>query len=338
MSIEFQVLGEAGRDNAVYARVNSGQAIHRLLFDCGEGCVGELPVAEAQAIDHLCFSHLHMDHVGGFDSLFRQTFFRERPVHTWGPPETQRILGHRLQGFLWNLNAGGVGQWEVNDIGRDGVARLRYREDEAFAVAHPAPLADEDRLTAPLIIAAPEYTVEALEMDHLTPSLAYVLRERPRLNVDAERMAALGLRPGPWLQQVKSAQPDEPPTIQIGETTHELAALRAALLVATPGDSLAYCTDFLLDEAAMQRLAPALAGCQPLVCESQYASADAELAARHHHMTSAQAAELARRAGVGQLLLFHLADRYRHDAWRTLLAEAQAVFPNTRFPARWGLK
>jgi len=338
MSIEFQILGEAGRDNAVYARVNTGQAIHRLLFDCGEGCVGELSVAEAQAIDHLFFSHLHMDHVGGFDTLFRQTFFRERPLQAWGPPETRRILGHRLEGYLWNLYDGGVGVWEVNDIAPEGIARSRYREDEAFAIAHPAPLADDERLPPPLIIATPEYTVEALAMDHLTPSMAYVLRERPRLNVDTERMAALGLRPGPWLKLVKEAQPDEPPTILIGETPHELAALRAALLVATPGDSLAYCTDFLLDEAAMQRLAPALAGCQTLVCESQYASADAELAARHHHMTSAQAAELARRAGVGQLLLFHLSDRYRHDAWRTLLAEAQAVFPNTQFPARWALE
>lgn len=338
MSIEFQVLGGAGRDNAVFARVNTGQAIHRLLFDCGEGCVGELPVAEAQAIDHLLFSHLHMDHVGGFDTLFRQTFFRERAVQAWGPPETRRILGHRVQGFMWNLYDGGVGVWEANDILPGGIARSRFREDEAFAIAHPAPLAEGERLPPPLAIATPTYTVEALTMDHLTPSLAYILRERPRLNVAPDRMAALGLRPGPWLKQLKDAQPDEPPTLQIGETTHELAELRAALLVATPGDSLAYCTDFLLDEAAMQRLAPALAGCQTLVCESQYARADADLAARNHHMTSAQAAELARRAGVGQLLLFHLSDRYRHDAWRTLLAEAQAIFPNTHLPARWGLE
>src|SRR5579883_1812763 len=136
MSIEFQVLGAAGRDNAVYARVNTGQTIHRLLFDCGEGCVGELAVSEAQAIDHLLFSHLHMDHVAGFDSLFRQTFFRERPMRVWGPPETRRIIGHRFEGFLWNLYDGGVGVWEVNDIGQDGIARSRYREDEAFAIAH----------------------------------------------------------------------------------------------------------------------------------------------------------------------------------------------------------
>ncbi len=337
MSIEFEVLGTAGGDNAVYARVNTGQAIHRLLFDCGEGCVGALPVAEAQATDHLLFSHLHMDHIGGYDSFFRLTYNRERPMLIWGPPETRRILGHRFQGFLWNLVAGQPGVWVVHDILTTGVERSRFLASEAFAVAHPAPLAAGEQPTHPFIITAPDYTVAALAMDHLTPSMAYILRERPRWNVDSARLATLGLPPGPWLKVVKDAQPDEQPTLTIGGVPHDLAALRSALLVGAPGDSLAYCTDFLLNEAAMQRLAPALADCQTLICESQYASADYELATRNHHMTSAQAAELARRAGVGQLLLFHLADRYRHDHWRTLLAEAQAIFPNTHFPPQWPL-
>jgi ribonuclease Z len=46
---------------------------------------------------------------------------------------------------------------------------------------------------------------------------------------------------------------------------------------------------------------------------------------------------LAARAGVGQLVLFHLSDRYRPEGWRALLAEAQAVFSATRFPAHWSL-
>jgi ribonuclease Z len=38
---------------------------------------------------------------------------------------------------------------------------------------------------------------------------------------------------------------------------------------------------------------------------------DAELARRNFHMTATQAASLAKRAGVGRLVLFHLSDRYR---------------------------
>lgn len=105
MSISFRILGKAGRDNALFVQVDSGQAVERLLFDCGDGCVSELPFADIQAIDHLFFSHLHMDHVGGFDSFFRCTFNREtKPNRIWGPPDTARILQHRFQGFLWNLH------------------------------------------------------------------------------------------------------------------------------------------------------------------------------------------------------------------------------------------
>jgi ribonuclease Z len=76
MSLSFQVLGDAGRDNALLVSVDSGQAVSRLLFDCGDGCLWHLPFGDVQTIDHLCFSHQHMDHVGGFDTFFRCTFNR----------------------------------------------------------------------------------------------------------------------------------------------------------------------------------------------------------------------------------------------------------------------
>lgn len=71
MGIHHQVLGEPGRDNALLARVGTGQATHRLLFDCGEGCLSALSAAEVRAIDALFFSHLHIDHVAGFDGFLR---------------------------------------------------------------------------------------------------------------------------------------------------------------------------------------------------------------------------------------------------------------------------
>ena len=104
MSISWRVLGNAGSDNAAYARIETGQAVHRLLFDCGAGCPSALEPGEVRAIDRLIFSHLHMDHIGGFDTFFRANYNRPtKPVEVWGPPETIRILHHRFRGFLWNL-------------------------------------------------------------------------------------------------------------------------------------------------------------------------------------------------------------------------------------------
>ena len=51
------------------------------------------------------------------------------------------------------------------------------------------------------------------------------------------------------------------------------------------------------------------------------------LARSYHHSTAAQAAMVARDAGVGQLMLGHYSARY--DDEMPLLNEARAIFPNT---------
>jgi len=56
------------------------------------------------------------------------------------------------------------------------------------------------------------------------------------------------------------------------------------------------------------------------------------MAERANHSTSTMAAEVARQAGVRTLLLTHFSARYESEAgsqMATLLAEAQAIFPNT---------
>jgi ribonuclease Z len=335
MGILYQVLGAPGHDNALFVWVTSGQTIHRLLFDCGEGCVAKVPYSDVLAVDHVLFSHLHMDHVGGFDSLFRSIFNRTGKANVvWGPPATSRIMHCRFQGFLWNLHADQPGQWYVNDIHPDHIDRFRYAVSEAFALEHPAG-------TQPFngsLIDQVNFTVEALHMEHLSPSMAYIIREKPRFNVDRARLAALGLSPGPWLERVKVRRAGEDPTLTIDGATYDLALLRESLLVEKPGESLAYLTDFVLDQAAQERLVPLLSGCKTVICESQYRQIDAAFAERHHHMTAVQAAELAQRADVGRLILFHISERYRRDEWLSLLEEAQAIFPNTTFPDHWQLR
>ncbi len=46
MSIRFRILGAAGKDNALLVQVDSGQAVETLLFDCGEGCLFEMGLAD----------------------------------------------------------------------------------------------------------------------------------------------------------------------------------------------------------------------------------------------------------------------------------------------------
>lgn len=331
MSITFEILGTPGRDNALIVRVDSGHSLSRLLFDCGDGCLNSVAYAEILTIDHLFLSHLHMDHVGGFDYFFRCLFNREsKPNHIWGPAGTSDILQHRFQGFLWNLHATMSGTWRVHDVAGNDVATSRFELREAFAAKH-----DEgaSRAGATLLDLGP-CTVEAHVMNHGTPTLAYVVREKPKANIDTGRLPALGLRPGAWLKQLKD-ETDPRETLLIDGVEHSKSALRESLVQITPGDSIAYLTDFLLDEQTIAHLSTVLQGCGTIICEAQYRNADQELALRNFHMTTGLVAELAKRSHADRLVLFHLSDRYGSEVWSEMLAEARSIFPETSFPPHW---
>jgi len=180
------------------------------------------------------------------------------------------------------------------------------------------------------------FTVEVVTMDHHTPSLSYIVREKKRRNVDMARLQTLGLKPGPWMKELKDGEASGGQIEVLGKS-YSLVDLRQELLVETAGDSVAYLTDFLLDPPAIDRLACALRGCRTIVCEGQYRHADLELAAKHFHSTTVLSATLAKQAQVETFVLFHLSDRYESEAWGEMLAEAREIFPNTRYPAHWDL-
>ncbi len=330
MAITFQVLGTPGRDNAVLAKVDSGQSVERLLFDCGENCLTELPFSEVQTIDQLFLSHLHMDHIGGFDGFFRAVYDRPtKPNHIWGPPHTSTILQHRFRGYLWNLYEEMSGTMRVTDIFPHEFQTQRFELNEAYASAH-----DEGRIPGSKLYERPFYSVEALTLDHRTPSIAYIVREPTRRNIDSVKMVEMGLKPGPWLKQVK----DESVTsgeVELSGAKRSIPELRNLLMTESPGDSFAYLTDFLLDDAALEKVAARLHGCRVVVCDGQYRHTDIELARKNFHMTTVLSATLAARAQIGELVLFHLSDRYERQEWQQMLAEAREIFPNTRYPHEW---
>jgi ribonuclease Z len=185
MPLSYQVLGRPGTDNALFVKLDTGQAQTRFLFDCGDGCPHQLPGGELREVDHLFFSHLHMDHVAGFDLFFRLNYGRvAKGNHVWVPHGSGDAIGHRFRGFLWNLlDPTQDGEWLVHEIGPDAVRARKYLVKEAFRTAHPQP--DRPRGDDP-IIAGDGWTVEAVLLDHGTPSVGYVVREAVRVNVDAE--------------------------------------------------------------------------------------------------------------------------------------------------------
>lgn len=90
-----------------------------------------------------------------------------------------------------------------------------------------------------------------------------------------------------------------------------------------PGDSLAY----IVDTRPCKEAVELARGAKVLICESTYLDKDRDLADEYMHMTALQAAQIAKEAGVSQLILTHFSARYRDT--EELGAEARTIFPNT---------
>ncbi|MBB5356337.1 ribonuclease BN (tRNA processing enzyme) [Anoxybacillus mongoliensis] len=65
-----------------------------------------------------------------------------------------------------------------------------------------------------------------------------------------------------------------------------------------------------------------------LVHEATFRAKEAHLAHDYYHSTTTQAAEVAKRAEVKQLILTHMSSRYQGEMCDQLLEEAKAIFPN----------
>jgi len=336
MAVTIQILGDPGRDNALLVTVDSGQSRHRLLFDCGETCLSEIPISQIQDIEAVFFSHFHVDHIAGFDTFLRMNWARpDAPVRVFGPPGAIEILHHRLRGYTWNLVAGVPGQWIVTDVREGCLRRSRFLTCEGFETEHEL---GESAASDDLVYRGDCFEVRAHTLDHGTPCLAYTVREDDRLNVDATALRELGLQAGPWLKAIKDDAVDGSASVSVAGKDHPVRDLRDRLLTAGPGGSVAYVTDFFLEtETDEERLVAFLSGCETLVCENNYRDADADLARKNRHMTSSDVARLADRVGPGELVLFHLSDRYDVRGWQEQLGEVRERFDRAIFPPQWGV-
>ena len=328
----FNILGRPFHDNALLVRIDTGKAIYRLLFDCGENCLTDISDSEIRGVDHLFFSHFHMDHVSGFERFFRRNYNREaKPVHVWGPPNTADIMHHRFRGYVWNLVQDQPGVWLVTDVNEKHMETWRFETKEAFRRRHAF---DSKAFTGTLFENA-DFGVDTQIMDHGTPCLAFMVHEKPYLNVDPDALAALGLPPGPWLKTVKESAEDSGHTVSVKGHSFPVQELKDRLLRVSKGKKIAYLTDFKMDEKAEKNLSSMLTDCDILICESQYVEEDGEIAERYYHMTAAQAARLAARVKVQKLILFHLSKRYANGEQHRILDEAREIFPETYFPNEW---
>ncbi len=160
------------------------------------------------------------------------------------------------------------------------------------------------------------FTLAAFPVQHRGPDcFGFRFEEKSRRPFLAEKAEALGIPHGPIRRDLAAGIPV---TLPDGRTLGPEAVLgepqRGARLV------------FIGDVSHTGPLHEPAAEADLLAIEATYLEADKELARQHGHITAAAAARLARNAGVRQLVLHHVSRRYGSQE---VLAEAQAIFPNT---------
>ncbi len=334
MSIEIRILGQPGADNSTLLQIDSGSATDHLLFDCGAQCLDSLSISEIHHIDHLFFSHFHMDHICGFDTFFRHNYCRaNEPVTIWGPTGTIELIHHRMLGYTWNLHEDLTGEWIVNEVVGTSIRSARFYPREAFGRAWLEP----ERETGRYLLENPKYSISTRLLNHGTiGSLAYRIDEPDREHVDSQKLESLGLKPGAWIRDIKENKVTDG-ILEIDGKSINIADIRADLLTKTTGKSAAYLTDFISTPGSEEwnNICDWIRGVDYLICEGQYRETDNQYAEKNYHMTTRRVGQLAADAGVGKLIIQHVSRRYESAEWLEMLAEAQSIFPAATFPENW---
>jgi ribonuclease Z len=250
--------------------------------------------------------------------LLRPLIGREKQLAVVGPPGFAQLLHHRLASYIWNLVDRIPAQlvFDAMEVHPDSLARTRFRLQTGFAPeALPDAIAEDG-----VVLRLGSLGLRAALLDHGTPSLGFALEEARHIDILGSRLAERGLPTGPWLTALKQAvaegRPNDHPIPVLARSAEPadahalpLGALRD-VVAETPGQRIAYLTDFAdtpTNRAAAVTLA---AGADTLLIEAPFLAADAAHAADRMHLTTTAADEIARAAGARRLMPFHLSPRH----------------------------
>ncbi|AUV00341.1 ribonuclease BN [Phytobacter ursingii] len=161
--------------------------------------------------------------------------------------------------------------------------------------------------------------VTAFALNHPVECYGYRIEEHDKTGaLDAQALIALGITPGPLFQRLKSG---ETVTLPDGRVVHGEDFLAPAI----PGKKLAIFGDTAPCPAALQ-LAQ---GVDMMVHEATLEYAMEEKANSRGHSSTHQAAQLARDAGAGRLIITHVSSRYDAEGSQHLLTECRTIFAQT---------
>ncbi|MER2598051.1 MAG: ribonuclease Z [Caldilineales bacterium] len=293
---ELVFLGTSASAPTIERGLSSAIVMHRdyrFMIDCGEGTQRQLLQSGLgfKRLDHILLTHGHLDHILGLGGLI-STF----------------------------------GRWEmIPDIniyaGRWAARRVADLLEVVFGAVDALPMKVHlHELDSGPVLHDDHFELHAFPVIHRGPGcFGFTFTEHDRRPFLVDRAEALGVPAGPIRRRLVQGQPI---TLADGRQIHPDEVLGPV----QPGARLVFVGDVGRTDTLMQEAA----GANTLVIEATYLEEEAEMARKFGHLTAARAAQLAREAGVGTLILNHISRRY---STRQILAEARKYFDNV-FVAR----
>ena len=156
------------------------------------------------------------------------------------------------------------------------------------------------------------YSVNSCEAEHSIPALSYVLQEKEKPGrFYPEKAKELGIPEGKLWHELQSGK-----EVKVGNKTFKpsdvMGEKRRGKKIGISGDT-----------RPTKKLEEFFKGCDYLTFDSTYLDELKEKAQQTYHSTAKEAAELAKNAGVSNLILTHFSARY--DDAEVLLKEAKTV-------------
>ena len=175
-------------------------------------------------------------------------------------------------------------------------------------------------ITAPCICHEGDgFYIRAFPLEHTKTCVGYTLEELPRPGeFHPEKARELKVPCGPLWAKLQAGFEVEAEDGSIVKPEQVLGAQRS-------GRKISYVTDTLY----LDSIAKEVQGSDLLFCEGMFAKEFEDQAKEKKHMTSTQAAQIAKDANVKKMALIHYSPRYNDYELKDLLTEAQSVFPET---------
>ncbi len=320
--IKHYLVNEKNEDPALVIEVETlGEY---LLFDVGN--IYKLDRHLIKKINRIFITHTHMDHFIGFDYLLRNKLGKAHSVDIFGINPLVDNVYCKLQGYTWNLI-----EFEPQIIFH--VKQLNESVFEYYSLDLKKRFAKDfiknEKADTDIIFDHPFYRVRYAVLDHKIWIMGYSFEYKDRLLFKKEKIKELPLKGKEFgiLKEWLSDERNKGKKFKVGDKFLSYEYLKDEYTYIQRGIKISYITDVLYSPENKRKIIELVKNSDVLYCEAPFLEEDEEQASKVYHLTSKQAAEIAKEANVKKLVVFHFSRRYGKNTDK-ILEQVRKYFPD----------